>query len=677
MTVMLCATAIARGEDERLEKLTPEHRAWLEEEVVYIITEREREVLLSIETLEERNRFIETFWKRRDKVPETPVNEFKEEHYRRIEHANQHFARQTSRPGWKTDQGRIYITLGEPRQIEKFEAQQNVAYCELWTYQSSPDMGLPPFFHLLFWKRHDVGEYELYSPLVDGPLKLIRGVDRYTNDPTVAIQELLDISPNLAHASLTFDLSEAADFQTGQASLGTELILGRIADVPRRAVRTDYVDAWFRYRGKVSAEYSFNFVPSRSAVAVLGGPGTTSFVHYRVELDPGDFSLVQGDGAARYFTTLEVSIEVTGGDGRRVFARDKEVYVQLTSAEIRELDVAPFAYEDDFPLIPGEYKLVVILRNRAVAEYTVLERELAVADLSAPDPSLSSLVVAYDVQRIEDAQEEEVRTFQTGRKRFYPAADGVFFAGETATALLQVFGGGTGYRLEWELSNEAGVIERRTRDIERPAPVSVDESFALTGMVGGRYRLAVRLLDGRGKVVSERSEAMNISPRGTLPRAWVHTRSFDARQPGALALVLGEQLQAKGLHEEAARSLGAAVLANPELHEARWRLAGIQLGWRRPDEALALLLPIEEAAGDRYEVVAGLGFAFYLKDEPSSAAPYLERAASIREPGTSLLNALGDCYVKLGNRARAREVFERSLALDPDQSAIRERLTSL
>jgi tetratricopeptide (TPR) repeat protein len=353
------------------------------------------------------------------------------------------------------------------------------------------------------------------------------------------------------------------------------------------------------------------------------------------------------------------------------------VYVQLTSAEIRELDVAPFAYEDDFPLIPGEYKLVVILRNRAVAEYTVLERELAVADLSAPDPSLSSLVVAYDVQRIEDAQEEEVRTFQTGRKRFYPAADGVFFAGETATALLQVFGGGTGYRLEWELSNEAGVIERRTRDIERPAPVSVDESFALTGMVGGRYRLAVRLLDGRGKVVSERSEAMNISPRGTLPRAWVHTRSFDARQPGALALVLGEQLQAKGLHEEAARSLGAAVLANPELHEARWRLAGIQLGWRRPDEALALLLPIEEAAGDRYEVVAGLGFAFYLKDEPSSAAPYLERAASIREPGTSLLNALGDCYVKLGNRARAREVFERSLALDPDQSAIRERLTSL
>jgi GWxTD domain-containing protein len=676
MAAML-SVDLVRGEDQRLARLTSEHRTWLEEEAVYLITDRERDVFLSIDSLEERNRFIEAFWKRRDKIPETPVNEFKEEHYRRIEHANERFARQTSRPGWKTDQGRIYITLGEPRQIERFEAHQNIAYCELWTYQSSPDMGLPPFFHLLFWKRHDVGEYEIYSPLADGPLKLVRGIDRYTNDPTVAIQELLDISPNLAHASLTFDLSEGADFETGQASLGSELIVGRIADVPRRVVRTDYADAWLRYRDKVSAEYSFNFVPSRTVVAVLGGPWASSFVHYRVELDPGDFSLVQGDGAARYFTTLDVSIEVTEEDGRRVFARDKEVYVELSSAEIRDLDVAPFAYEDDFPLIPGDYRLVVILRNRAVAEYTVLERELVIPDVSAVVPGLSSLVVAYDVQQVEDAREGEVLTFQIGPRRFYPAADGAFFAGETATALLQIFGGGTGYRLEWELSSEVGVIERRTRDVERAPPVLMEESFALTGMVGGRYTLAARLVDGGGLVVAERSQAMSISPRGTFPRAWVHRRSFDARQPGALDLVLGEQLQVKGRYEEAARNLGAAVLANPELHEARWRLAGIQLGWRRPDEALALLLPIEEAAGDRYEVVAGLGFAFYMKNEPSSAAPYLERAASIREPGTSLLNALGDCYAKLGDRARAREVFERSLALDSDQPVIRERLASL
>jgi GWxTD domain-containing protein len=677
--MLLGASAGAPASDERVAKLNAEHRTWLEEDVVYLITEREREVFLSIDTLEERNHFIEAFWKRRDKIPETPVNEFKEDHYRRIAYADERFSRQTSRPGWKTDQGRIYISLGEPRQIEKFEAHYNLAYCELWTYQATPDSGLPPFFHLLFWKRHDVGEYELYSPIADGPLRLIRGVDRYTNDPTVALRELLDISPNLAHASLTFDLSEAADFETGQPSLGTELIVGRIADVPRRGVKTDYADAWLRYRDKVSAVYSFNFVPSRSVVAVLAGPDSTPFVHYRVEVDPEDFSLVQGEGASRYFTTLDVSLEVIERDGRRVLASNKEVYIELSPEEIKEVDAAPFAYEDDFPILPGDYRLSVILRNRAVAEYTVVERDdLVVAELSEAEPGLSSLVVAYASEQVDgDAVEGELRTFQIGNRRFHAAADGVFFVGETATALLQVVGPGTGYRLEWELSNEDAVIERRTRDVERRAPFPAEESFALTDMVGGRYRLRVRLVDDGGNTLAERSQALNISPRGTLPRAWVHTRSFDARQPGLLALALGEQLQSKGRYEEAAQRLGAAVLQNPDLHEARWRLAGIQLGWRRPDEALALLLPIEEAAGDRYEVVAGLGFAFYLKDEFEGAAPYLERAAAIREPGTSLLNALGDCYERLGDVTRARGAFERSLEIDPEQDAIRKRLASL
>jgi GWxTD domain-containing protein len=675
--LILAATGLVSA-DERVEKLPREHRVWLEEEVVYIVTDRERDVFLSIPTVEERNRFIEAFWKRRDKVPETPVNEYKEEHYRRIAYANEHFARQTSRPGWKTDQGRIYITLGAPREVDRFEAYSNLVYCQLWTYQATPDMGLPAFFHLLFWKRHDVGEYELYSPIADGPLKLIRGIDRYTNDPMVAIEQLLDISTNLAHASLTFDLTDSADFETGEASLGAELVVGRIADVPRRTVRTDYADAWLRYRDKVSAEYSFNFVPSRSAVAILAGPDATPFVHYRVEFDPSDFSLVKDEDGTRYFTTLDVSIDVTDGDGRRVVSRDKEIYIELTAEEIRKLDVAPFAYDDDLPLIPGEYDLSVIVRNRAVSEYTVLERKLEVEDFSGRKPGLSSLVIAYGTDEApETAGEEELRTFQIGRKRFYPAADGVFFAGETATAFVQVLGEGAGSRVEWVLSNDAEVLERRTQDVDQRAPRPVEASFPLTGLVGGRYTLDVRLVGPDGAALAARSQPISISPRGDLPRPWVHTRSFDAGKPGVLDLALGEQLQARGLYEEAARKLGAAVFQDPELHEARFRLAGIHLGWRRPDEALALLLPIEHAAGDRYEVIAGLGFAFYLKNDPASAAPYLEKAALIREPSTSLLNALGDCYVKLGNAPRAREVFERSLLLDPDQSAIRERLASL
>jgi GWxTD domain-containing protein len=107
-------TASLLAEDP-VKKLTPEHRKWLEEDAVYIITDREKEVFLSLGAAEQRNWFIEAFWERRDPNPATLENEFKIEHYRRIAHANKYFSRDAPRPGWQTDRGRFYIILGEPQ----------------------------------------------------------------------------------------------------------------------------------------------------------------------------------------------------------------------------------------------------------------------------------------------------------------------------------------------------------------------------------------------------------------------------------------------------------------------------------------------------------------------------------------------------------------------------------
>ena len=63
--LLLLAGSLA-GADERVDRLPEEHRVWLEEEVVYIITEAEREVFLGVEGFEEREHFIEAFWQRRD-----------------------------------------------------------------------------------------------------------------------------------------------------------------------------------------------------------------------------------------------------------------------------------------------------------------------------------------------------------------------------------------------------------------------------------------------------------------------------------------------------------------------------------------------------------------------------------------------------------------------------------
>jgi GWxTD domain-containing protein len=98
------------------QELKGPYRTWLNEEVPYIISDEERKAFMSLSNDEEREAFIENFWQRRNPNPDSDENEFREEHYRRIAYANEHFA--AGKPGWKTDRGRIYIMWGPPDSID-------------------------------------------------------------------------------------------------------------------------------------------------------------------------------------------------------------------------------------------------------------------------------------------------------------------------------------------------------------------------------------------------------------------------------------------------------------------------------------------------------------------------------------------------------------------------------
>src|SRR6266852_1282952 len=118
--------------EQRLRKeLETPYKKWLNEDVVYIITDEERQAWKRLATDEEREQFIEQFWLRRDPTPDTAENEFKEEHYRRIAYANERYA--SGIPGWKSDRGRIYITYGPPDEIEDHSSGG--------TYQRPPEEG--------------------------------------------------------------------------------------------------------------------------------------------------------------------------------------------------------------------------------------------------------------------------------------------------------------------------------------------------------------------------------------------------------------------------------------------------------------------------------------------------------------------------------------------------------
>src|SRR5499425_1781439 len=99
-----------------LKELDAQYKQWLNEDVVYIISPEERTAFLQLSTSEEREQFIEQFWLRRSSNPDLPENDFKEEHYRRIAYANEHFA--SGIPGWRTDRGRIYIIWGPADEVD-------------------------------------------------------------------------------------------------------------------------------------------------------------------------------------------------------------------------------------------------------------------------------------------------------------------------------------------------------------------------------------------------------------------------------------------------------------------------------------------------------------------------------------------------------------------------------
>jgi GWxTD domain-containing protein len=139
------------------------YQRWLEEDVRWIITPEERAAFIQLKNNEDRDRFVEAFWLRRDPTPATAENEFKEEHYRRLAYTNEHFAHEI--PGWKTDRGRIYIVYGPPGEI-KTESERgsddSVKPTQVWHYHSIQGYGRNA--DLKFVDVCSCGDYRLEAP---------------------------------------------------------------------------------------------------------------------------------------------------------------------------------------------------------------------------------------------------------------------------------------------------------------------------------------------------------------------------------------------------------------------------------------------------------------------------------------------------------------------------------
>lgn len=687
----LLIAAIALSTQEAT--LTEEHRQWLHD-VQYIITEEERELFLSLSTREERERAIEVFWDHRDPDRLTPENEFRVEHYRRLETAARRFGGGATRAGARTDRGRYYILLGEPQSVVQFVGSNEVVPCEIWFYNGDPAKDLPPRFNLVFFKEDGIGDYQLYSPMDDGPAALLNASVWLRDDRIEAVDILQAVSLDLARASLTVDLSEAVGAFLGRntgltddgrpessvipldvrPSQNSNLIIANILESATRNVDTDYVEGYRRYGARVDADYSFKYVSNRDYWSVLYEPNGAPFVHFGIELDPRDVTFRRNEDGDTFETRFRVDIDVRPRTGGSVTIPTRDAYVRLTAGELEAVSALPFSYQDSFALIPGAYQVTVTLRSVAGEHFTIIERNLSVPALADQRPTLGGVALGYDV-----VTPSEGGSFASGTSRVVPSGNARFPRGGDVHALAQVIGDGKENletRLRFSVSGPAGAVQQRQVSTSE---IIAAERLSLVDIEAGSYSVVVDLMDANGNVVATKSAGFDVVDVAGLARpALTYRNVVDRPDPTLTALTLSDQYLSRGDLAGAERQLRQVEnVDGPHADRARWKLASVLLYRGEGGEALELLAPLEDAYPDVAEVIEGLGFAYYLQKDCQMALPRLEHAMALRPPDISVLNATGDCYQQLGRPEKAREMFELSLTLEPEQEAVRARLAEL
>jgi GWxTD domain-containing protein len=682
--LLLMALAVPAGAFAQAKTALPErYKKWVDEEVVYIITKRERDVFLKLQTDKERDIFIEAFWKHRDPLPETPRNEFEEEHYRRLNHANATFGRSSPLPGWKTDRGRIYILLGEPRNIEQYTNVNGVYPTEIWFYMGDEALGLPAGFNVIFFKRNGVGDYVLYSPSADGPQALIADTQsaflntpsrRGGNDDQRAYKALQKLEPNLAPQTLSLIPGEGTSM--GLGSLASERLIATIFSVPQKKVQDDYAEAILRFKDSVEVEYTANYVPSEVQVQVIRDAAGASFVHYTVE--PARITAEEING--KYDIRFKLNGRVSDASGKTVYQFDKDFPFTLTAGELEDIKAKSLSIQDVFPLIPGTYNFDILLKNVLSKEFTGTSRTLVVPGPGEP-VRVGPLLLAYGRETKTAASGERV-PFKVGDDQLLCQTHKIFGAGDSLVLFFQISGLGEDLEaagsIRTEFLKEDQPFLARTAKAAAAGPAgSVLEVQPLKDFPPGYYQVKVTLVDGQGKDVAANKENFEISPSPAVPRPLVVSKVTKA--PGN-----ADSLYATGLQ---LLNQGDAAAARPRLAEAHARAP------ERPDvvvsyaQALFLLkdyqavkdvlTPWAGAEAPAPEVPALLGQACHALGQFEEAARQYTAYLTQFGANIDILNYLGTCHFQLGNTAEALKAWEKSLELNPNQEKLRALVDSI
>lgn len=663
------ARATGQKQKDVINELTPAQRDWLEI-VTPIITGAEKEVFFKLKTEQERDRFISLFWKVRDPNPDTNENEFYREYLERVHFADRYFGIGSSKRGCLTERGYYYLLLGKPRERQIFATQSDIWPMELWFYQGDPKYGLPGYFYLIFYQPEGSGDYRLYYPGVEGPEKLvIPSMSSAQLNRSKALEVIKAINAELAKAAISYLPEEQQD---GFSSLTSQTIIATIKSLPEKKFPSAYVKNYLSYKDLVEVDYSHNFINS-NAVARVFPEGEHYFIHWSIEPDKINFAEVNGV----YSATYELTVRLEDLRGQPVLSRTEEVPLRLNREQFQTRSRQRLAFQDLFPVLPGEYKLLILLKNKTARDFTSWETSLKVPGTDS-GRFLSPLVLYHAASPL---QAGRVKAFSFKGQEYLVSARNEF----SPTEKLQV--------LCWLLSDRGWPAEAtiqfclRSLDSEaspecrtvllkealQPGNILRLEPVDLGQVRPGYYRVEVSLNDGN-KILETVRENLIVLSQPALTAPWVLGRVHGAMpSPDFLRMLAGQHFL-KGNYQ-GARKILEEILASRDEPESRLLLARTLFALGDYRGSLTAALTVYETNRDREAAkVIALDYA-RLKDW-TSARGYVDGLLA-EATEVSVLNLAAEVYQNLGEREQAIKFLEKSLSLLPDQPAIKSWLDDL
>ena len=419
-----------------LKELDTPYKQWLNEDVVYIISPEERQSFLQLETNEEREQFIEQFWLRRSATPDLPDNDFKEEHYRRIAYANEHYA--SGVPGWRTDRGRMYIMWGPADEVESHPTGG--------TYDRPMDEGggsttTYPWETWRYRYMEGIGEnviWEFVDPSGSGEYHLT--MDPGEKDALLHVPGAgLSMLEQMGMASKT-DRFTRADGMTTPTSLGGTPSsmdeFNRLEQYSKafKPPEVKYKDLEAIVTARIVRD-QMHFSWRTDYVKVTND---TVLVPVTVQVPNNQLSFDNKEGV--HSATLNVFGRVSSLTGRVVQTFEDPVSRDFPDSLFQQSLKLQSIYQKAIPLRPGLYRLDIVIKDVKSGNVGVVNSRLQVPRFEDDKLEASSLIVA-DGGKLEHVPSKQIGTgqFVLGSTKVVPRLDAEFASTEKLGIYMQVY----------------------------------------------------------------------------------------------------------------------------------------------------------------------------------------------------------------------------------------------